>query len=120
MNEVFICDGIRTPIGRYAGALSRVRTDDLAAVALRALLARNPGLDLAAIEEVYLGCANQAGEDNRNVARMALLLAGLPASVPGVTVNRLCASGLEAVGSAARAIAAGEMDLAIVGGVESM
>jgi 3-oxoadipyl-CoA thiolase len=120
MNEVFICDGIRTPIGRYAGALSRVRTDDLAAVALKALLARNPGLDLAAIEEVYLGCANQAGEDNRNVARMALLLAGLPASVPGVTVNRLCASGLEAVGSAARAIAACEMDLAIAGGVESM
>jgi 3-oxoadipyl-CoA thiolase len=120
MNEVFLCDGIRTPIGRYAGALSRVRTDDLAALALKALLARHPGLDLAAIEEVYLGCANQAGEDNRNVARMALLLAGLPASVPGVTVNRLCASGLEAVGSAARAIAAGDMELAIAGGVESM
>ena len=120
MNEVFLCDGIRTPIGRYAGALSRVRTDDLAALALKALLARHPGLDPAAIEEVYLGCANQAGEDNRNVARMALLLAGLPADVPGVTVNRLCASGLEAVGSAARAIAAGEMELAIAGGVESM
>jgi 3-oxoadipyl-CoA thiolase len=120
MNEVFLCDGIRTPIGRYAGALSRVRTDDLAALALKALLARHPSLDPAAIEEVYLGCANQAGEDNRNVARMALLLAGLPASVPGVTVNRLCASGLEAVGSAARAIAAGDMELAIAGGVESM
>lgn len=120
MSEAFICDAIRTPIGRYAGALSRVRTDDLAATALKALLARNPGLDPAAVEEVYLGCANQAGEDNRNVARMALLLAGLPDSVPGVTVNRLCASGLEAVGGAARAIAAGEMELAIAGGVESM
>ena len=120
MSEAFICDAIRTPIGRYAGALSRVRTDDLAAIPLKALLARNPGLDPSAVEEVYLGCANQAGEDNRNVARMALLLAGLPVSVPGVTVNRLCASGLEAVGSAARAIAAGEIDLAIAGGVESM
>src|SRR5215475_4060719 len=120
MSEAFICDAIRTPIGRYAGALSRVRTDDLATTALKALLARNPGLDPAAVEEVYLGCANQAGEDNRNVARMALLLAGLPASVPGVTVNRLCASGLEAVGGAARAIAAGEIEFAIAGGVESM
>jgi 3-oxoadipyl-CoA thiolase len=120
MSEAFICDAIRTPIGRYAGALSRVRTDDLAAIPLKALLARNPGLDPSAVEEVYLGCANQAGEDNRNVARMALLLAGLPVSVPGVTINRLCASGLEAVGSAARAIAAGEIDLAIAGGVESM
>ena len=120
MSEAFICDAIRTPIGRYAGALSRVRTDDLAAIPLRALLARNPGLDPSAVEEVYLGCANQAGEDNRNVARMALLLAGLPVSVPGVTVNRLCASGLEAVGSAARAIGAGEIELAIAGGVESM
>jgi len=120
MSEAFICDAIRTPIGRYAGALSRVRTDDLAAIPLKALLARNPGLDPSAVEEVYLGCANQAGEDNRNVARMALLLAGLPVSVPGVTVNRLCASGLEAVGSAARAIAAGEIELAIAGGVESM
>jgi 3-oxoadipyl-CoA thiolase len=89
--EVFFCDGLRTPIGRYAGALARVRTDDLAAIPLKALLARHPKLDPAAIEEVHLGCANQAGEDNRNVARMALLLAGLPASVPGVTVNRLCA-----------------------------
>jgi 3-oxoadipyl-CoA thiolase len=120
MSEAFICDAVRTPIGRYAGALSRVRTDDLAATALKALLARNPGLDPSAVEEVYLGCANQAGEDNRNVARMALLLAGLPVSVPGVTVNRLCASGLEAVGGAARAIAAGEIELAIAGGVESM
>jgi 3-oxoadipyl-CoA thiolase len=120
MSEAFICDAVRTPIGRYAGALSRVRTDDLAAIPLKALLARNPGLDPSTVEEVYLGCANQAGEDNRNVARMALLLAGLPVSVPGVTVNRLCASGLEAVGSAARAIAAGEIDLAIAGGVESM
>jgi 3-oxoadipyl-CoA thiolase len=120
MSEAFICDAVRTPIGRYAGALSHVRTDDLAAIPLKALLARNPGLDPSAVEEVYLGCANQAGEDNRNVARMALLLAGLPQSVPGVTVNRLCASGLEAVGSAARAIAAGEIELAIAGGVESM
>jgi 3-oxoadipyl-CoA thiolase len=120
MSEAFICNAVRTPIGRYAGALARIRADDLAATALKALLARNPGLDPAAVEEVYLGSANQAGEDNRNVARMALLLAGLPASVPGVTVNRLCASGLEAVGSAARAIAAGEMELAIAGGVESM
>ena len=120
MSEAFICDAVRTPIGRYAGALSRVRTDDLAAIPLKALLARNPGLDPSTVEEVYLGCANQAGEDNRNVARMALLLAGLPVSVPGVTVNRLCASGLEAVGSAARAIAAGEIELAIAGGVESM
>ena len=120
MNDVFLCDGIRTPIGRYAGALSPGQDRRSRRCALKALLARNPGLDPAAIEEVYLGCANQAGEDNRNVARMALLLAGLPASVPGVTVNRLCASGLEAVGSAARAIAAGEMELAIAGGVESM
>jgi 3-oxoadipyl-CoA thiolase len=120
MAEAFLCDAIRTPIGRYGGALARVRADDLAALALKALLARNAGLDPGAVEEVYLGCANQAGEDNRNVARMALLLAGLPASVPGVTINRLCASGLEAVGSAARAIAAGEMDLVIAGGVESM
>src|SRR5215468_5497497 len=120
MSEAFICDAIRTPIGRYAGALSRVRTDDLAATALKALLARNPGLDPAAVEEVYLGCANQAGEDNRNVARMALLLAGLPDTIPGITVNRLCASGLEAVGAAARAIRAGDIELAIAGGVESM
>jgi 3-oxoadipyl-CoA thiolase len=118
--EVFVCDAVRTPIGRYGGALARVRTDDLAAIAIRALVARNPRLDPAAIEEVVLGCANQAGEDNRNVARMALLLAGLPDSVPGVTVNRLCASGLNAVGDAARAIRAGEIELAIAGGVESM
>jgi 3-oxoadipyl-CoA thiolase len=116
----YICDGIRTPIGRYAGALARVRTDDLAAIPLRALLARNPGLVRDAVDEVVLGCANQAGEDNRNVARMALLLAGLPHTVPGVTVNRLCASGLEAVGTAARAIAAGEASLVLAGGVESM
>jgi 3-oxoadipyl-CoA thiolase len=120
MRAIFLCEGLRTPIGRYAGALAAMRADDLAAVALRALMARHPGLDPAAVDEVYLGCANQAGEDNRNVARMALLLAGLPASVPGTTINRLCASGLDAVGSAARAIAAGEIDLAIAGGVESM
>ena len=120
MREVFICDAVRTPIGRYAGALAKVRTDDLAAVPLRALMARNPKVDWGKLEEVYFGCANQAGEDNRNVARMALLLAGLPDGVPGVTVNRLCASGLEAVGTAARAIRAGEMEFAIAGGVESM
>jgi 3-oxoadipyl-CoA thiolase len=118
--EVFICDAVRTPIGRFGGALAKVRTDDLAAVPIKALMARNPKVDWAKLEEVYYGCANQAGEDNRNVARMALLLAGLPDSVPGVTLNRLCASGLEAVGTAARAIRAGEMDFAIAGGVESM
>src|SRR6187551_3872190 len=118
--DVFICDAVRTPIGRYGGALAKVRTDDLAAVPIRALMARNPKVDWAKLEEVYYGCANQAGEDNRNVARMALLLAGLPDSVPGVTLNRLCASGLEAVGTAARAIKAGEINLAIAGGVESM
>ncbi|MGC6331256.1 3-oxoadipyl-CoA thiolase [Rhizorhabdus sp. FW153] len=120
MPEAFICDAIRTPIGRYGGSLSSVRADDLGAVPIRALLERNPSLDPAAIEEVFLGCANQAGEDNRNVARMSLLLAGLPASVPGVTLNRLCASGLEAIGTAARAVRAGEMALALAGGVESM
>jgi len=120
MAEAFLCDYIRTPIGRYGGALAPVRTDDLAALPLAALLARNPGLDPSAVEEVWLGCANQAGEDNRNVARMALLLAGLPETVPGVTVNRLCGSGLEAVAAAARAIRSGDMDLAIAGGVESM
>ncbi|MBA6098458.1 3-oxoadipyl-CoA thiolase [Pseudomonas juntendi] len=120
MRDVFICDAVRTPIGRFAGALAGVRADDLAAVPLKALIARNPEVDLTAIEEVFLGCANQAGEDNRNVARMAALLAGLPASVPGVTLNRLCASGLDAVGTAYRAIACGEMALAIAGGVESM
>ena len=118
--EAFICDAVRTPIGRYGGALAKVRTDDLAALPIKALVARNPKVDWEKLEEVYYGCANQAGEDNRNVARMALLLAGLPASVPGVTINRLCASGLEAVGTAARAIRAGEMDFAIAGGVESM
>jgi 3-oxoadipyl-CoA thiolase len=120
VREVFICDYIRTPIGRHGGALARVRTDDLAAVPLAALLSRNPNLDATLFEEVWFGCANQAGEDNRNVARMASLLAGYPESVPGVTVNRLCASGMEAVISAARAIKVGEMDLAIAGGVESM
>ncbi|PZP58688.1 MAG: 3-oxoadipyl-CoA thiolase [Pseudoxanthomonas spadix] len=120
MSEVFIVDGIRTPVGRYGGALSGVRADDLGAVPLAALLARHPDLDPAAIEDVYLGCANQAGEDNRNVARMSLLLAGLPVSVPGSTVNRLCGSGLDAVGTVARGIRAGELGLAIAGGVESM
>ncbi|TXL65243.1 3-oxoadipyl-CoA thiolase [Zeimonas arvi] len=120
MREVFICDAVRTPIGRYGGVLSSVRTDDLGAIPLRALLERNPKLDPAAIEEVIFGCANQAGEDNRNVARMAALLAGLPFAVPGATVNRLCGSGMDAVGTIARAIRCGEMDLAIAGGVESM
>ncbi|PHY18086.1 3-oxoadipyl-CoA thiolase [Caulobacter sp. BP25] len=120
MTTAYLCDGIRTPIGRYGGALSKVRADDLAAIPLKALAARNPSLDLSALDEVVLGCANQAGEDNRNVARMALLLAGYPVEVPGVTVNRLCASGLEAVGYAARAIASGQTDLVIAGGVESM
>ncbi|HAQ27568.1 MAG TPA: 3-oxoadipyl-CoA thiolase [Pseudomonas sp.] len=118
--EVFICDAVRTTIGRFGGGLSAVRADDLAATPIRALLERNPQLDPAAIDEVFLGSANQAGEDNRNVARMAALLAGLPESVPGVTLNRLCASGMDAVGSAFRAIASGEIELAIAGGVESM
>ena len=120
MRDVFICDAVRTPIGRYAGSLAKVRTDDLAAVPIKALMARNPKVDWEKLEEVYYGCANQAGEDNRNVARMALLLAGLPQSVPGITLNRLCASGMEAVGTAARAIRAGEMEFALAGGVESM
>ena len=120
MAEVFICDAVRTPIGRFGGALAKVRADDLAAVPIKALLARHPTIDWAALDEVVLGCANQAGEDNRNVARMALLLAGLPDSVPGLTLNRLCASGLDAVGTASRAIRAGEIDFAIAGGVESM
>ena len=120
MTEAFICDYIRTPIGRFGGALSGVRTDDLAAIPLRALASRNPMLDLEAVEDVIFGCANQAGEDNRNVARMALLLAGLPQGVPGTTVNRLCGSGMNAIISAARAIKAGEADLMIAGGVESM
>jgi 3-oxoadipyl-CoA thiolase len=118
--DVFICDAVRTAIGRYGGALAKVRTDDLGAVPIKALMARNPKVDWEKLDEVYFGCANQAGEDNRNVARMALLLAGLPVSVPGVTLNRLCASGMEAVGTAARAIRAGEMEFAIAGGVESM
>ena len=118
--EAFICDAARTPIGRYGGALAKVRTDDLAAIPIKALMVRHPKVDWEKLDEVYYGCANQAGEDNRNVARMALLLAGLPAGVPGVTLNRLCASGLEAVGTAARAVRAGEIDFAIAGGVESM
>ncbi len=120
MTQAFICDAIRTPIGRFGGALSSVRTDDLGAVPLRALMARNPKVDWAAVTDVLYGCANQAGEDNRNVARMALLLAGLPAEVPGATINRLCGSGLDAVGTAARAIRSGEAQLMIAGGVESM
>jgi 3-oxoadipyl-CoA thiolase len=120
MNQAFICDAIRTPFGRYGGALSSIRTDDLGAIPLRALLARNPRVDWAAVTDVLFGCANQAGEDNRNVARMALLLAGLPQEVPGATINRLCGSGLDAVGSAARAIRSGEAQLMIAGGVESM
>ena len=120
MREVFICDAARTAIGRYGGALAKVRTDDLAAVPIKALVARNDKVDWSRLDEVFFGCANQSGEDNRNVARMALLLAGLPDSVPGVTINRLCASGLNAVGDAARAIRSGEMEFAIAGGVESM
>ena len=120
MTTAYICEGVRTPIGRFAGALSPVRTDDLAAVPLAALRRQFESSDLEAIDEVVFGCANQAGEDNRNVGRMATLLAGLPHSVPGVTVNRLCGSGMEAVSVAARAIAAGEIALAIAGGVESM
>src|ERR1700681_3619255 len=120
MREVFVCDAVRTAIGRYGGALAKVRTDDLAAVPIRALVVRNAKADWSKLDEVFFGCANQSGEDNRNVARMALLLAGLPDSIPGVTVNRLCASGLNAVGDAARAIRSGEMNFAIAGGVESM
>ena len=118
--EAFICEAVRTPIGRYGGALAAVRADDLAAIPIAALLERQPSLDAEAIEDVFLGCANQAGEDNRNVARMAALLAGLPVSVPGATVNRLCGSGLDAVAIAARTIRSGEAQLAIAGGVESM
>ena len=118
--DAYILDGTRTPIARYGGALSSVRADDLAALPLKALMTRNPDVDFAALDDVILGCANQAGEDNRNVARMAALLAGLPVDVPGITVNRLCASGLDAVGLAARGIKAGDMSLAIAGGVESM
>ncbi|WP_177429348.1 MULTISPECIES: 3-oxoadipyl-CoA thiolase [Pseudomonas] len=120
MRDVFICDAIRTPIGRFGGGLSSVRADDLAALPIKALMERNPSVEWSAVDEVFLGCANQAGEDNRNVARMALLLAGLPESIPGVTLNRLCASGMDAIGTAFRAIASGEMELAIAGGVESM
>src|SRR5258705_9365648 len=120
MREAFVCDAARTAIGRYGGALAKVRADDLAAVPLRALVRGSPKADWSALDEVVLGCANQAGEDNRNVARMALLLAGMPDSIPGATVNRLCASGLNAVGDAARAIRAGEIDFAVAGGVESM
>ena len=118
--DAFICDAVRTPIGRYAGALSAIRPDDLAAHVIRALIARNPSLDKSAIDDVIFGCANQAGEDNRNVARMAALLAGLPETISGSTVNRLCGSGLDAVGTAARAIQSGQADLMIAGGVESM
>lgn len=118
--EAFICDYVRTPIGRYGGALSHVRADDLAAIPIRELVRRNPGVDWGAVDDVVMGCTNQAGEDNRDVARMALLLAGLPHTIPGVTVNRLCASGMEAVVLAARAVGTGDADLAIAGGVESM
>src|SRR5256884_7471792 len=118
--DVFLCDGVRTPIGRYGGALAKVRTDDLAAAPIKALVKHHSKVDWLALDEVVLGCANQAGEDSRNVARMALLLAGLPESVPGVTLNRLCASGLNAIGDAARAIRCGEAEFAIAGGVESM
>jgi acetyl-CoA acyltransferase len=120
VTEAYICDGVRTPIGRYGGALSSVRPDDLAALPIRALIERNPNADWKAVDDVVLGCANQAGEDNRNVARMALLLAGMPATVPAATINRLCGSGMDALGGAARAIKAGEADLMIAGGVESM
>jgi len=120
MRAAYLCDAVRTPIGRLGGALSSLRPDDLGAIPLRALMQRNPSVDWGDLDDVFFGCANQAGEDNRNVARMSLLLAGLPQSVPGVTLNRLCGSGLDAVGSAARAIAVGEVELAIAGGVESM
>ena len=120
MTDVFLCDGIRTPVGRYGGALSSVRTDDLAAIPIAALMERNPGVDWSALDDVMLGCANQAGEDNRNVARMSGLLAGLPQEVPASTINRLCGSGLNAIGSCANAIRSGEGELMIAGGVESM
>src|SRR6478736_1286417 len=120
MKEAFVCDAVRTPFGRYGGALATTRADDLAAIPIRALMERNPKVDWSAVEDVVYGCANQAGEDNRNVARMALLLAGLPEEVPGSTVNRLCGSSLDAVATAARAIKSGEVDLVIAGGVESM
>ena len=120
MKDVYICDAVRTPIGRYGGSLSTVRADDLGALPITALMERNPQVDWTQIDEVYYGCANQAGEDNRNVARMSLLLAGLPTVVPGVTINRLCGSGMDAIGTAARAIACGEQSMAIAGGVEAM
>jgi 3-oxoadipyl-CoA thiolase len=120
MTEAYICDAIRTPIGRYGGSLATIRADDLAALPIKALMERNPGVNWAAVDEVYLGCANQAGEDNRNVARMGLLLAGMPDSVPGSTINRLCGSGLDAVALAARTLKTAEADLIIAGGVESM
>ncbi|MEO0655654.1 MAG: beta-ketoacyl synthase N-terminal-like domain-containing protein, partial [Pseudomonadota bacterium] len=120
MPDAVICDGVRTPIGRYGGALASVRTDDLAAIPIRALMDRHPDLDWAQVDEVILGDANQAGESNRNVARMAALLAGLPVDVPGITLNRLCASGMDAIGFAARGIKAGDYDICIAGGVESM
>lgn len=120
MNDAFICDGVRTPIGRYGGALSSVRADDLAAVPLKELMTRYPSLDWGAVDDVIMGCANQAGEDNRNIARMATLLAGLPQTISGTTINRLCGSGLDALGMAARAIKAGDAQLMIAGGVESM
>src|SRR6202008_4550285 len=120
MNDVFICDAIRTPFGRYGGAFASIRADDLAAIPIRALIDRNPNVDWSAVDDVLYGCANQAGEDNRNVARMVALLAGLSTDVPGGTLNRLCGSGLAAIGMAARTIASGEAELMIAGGVESM
>ena len=120
MSEAYICDAIRTPVGRYGGGLSSIRTDDLAAIPIRSLMARNESIDWSQLDDVIYGCANQAGEDNRNVARMASLLAGLPTSVSGSTVNRLCGSSMDAVGTAARAIRCGEADLMLAGGVESM
>ncbi|MGA0614900.1 3-oxoadipyl-CoA thiolase [Paracoccus sp. KR1-242] len=120
MQEAFICDAVRTPIGRYGGALATVRADDLAALPLKALIERNPGVDWSAVDDLIFGCANQAGEDNRNVGRMAVLLAGMPIGVPGTTINRLCGSGMDAVGMAARAIRAGDCDFVLAGGVESM
>src|SRR5213080_1557253 len=120
MDSAYICDAIRTPFGRYGGALAVIRTDDLAAIPIKALVERNPKVDWGALDDLIFGCANQAGEDNRNVARMALLLAGLPVEVPGATVNRLCGSSLEAISVAARAIKSGEASLVIAGGVESM
>ncbi|TWI35862.1 3-oxoadipyl-CoA thiolase [Paracoccus sulfuroxidans] len=120
MTEAYICDAVRTPIGRYGGALASVRADDLAALPLKALMERNPGVDWSAVDDLIFGCANQAGEDNRNVGRMAILLAGMPVSVPGTTVNRLCGSGMDAIGMAARAIRGGDCDFVIAGGVESM